>query len=100
MNISHEIRTPMTLIVTPLLSLIKQDLDPHRRSTYEIIRRNAERILGLINQMMDLRKIDKGQMQMHMCETELISFVGDIHTLFTQQAKSKNVVFTYEHDTQ
>ena len=100
MNISHEIRTPMTLIVTPLLSLIKQDLDPHRRSTYEIIRRNAERILGLINQMMDLRKIDKGQMQMHMCETELISFVGDIHTLFTQQAKSKNVRFTYEHDTQ
>ena len=100
MNISHEIRTPMTLIVTPLLSLIKQDLDPHRRSTYEIIRRNAERILGLINQMMDLRKIDKGQMQMHMCETELISFVGDIHTLFTQQAKSKNVTFTYEHDAQ
>ena len=100
MNISHEIRTPMTLIVTPLLSLIKQDLDPHRRSTYEIIRRNAERILGLINQMMDLRKIDKGQMHMHMCETELISFVGDIHTLFTQQAKSKNIRFIYEHDTQ
>jgi signal transduction histidine kinase/ligand-binding sensor domain-containing protein/DNA-binding response OmpR family regulator len=98
MNISHEIRTPMTLIVTPLLSLIKQDSDPHRRSTYEIIRRNAERILGLINQMMDLRKIDKGQMQMHMRETELISFVGDIHTLFTQQAKAKNVRFIYEHD--
>ena len=99
MNISHEIRTPMTLIVTPLLSLIKQDDDPHRRSVYETIRRNAERILGLINQMMDLRKIDKGQMQMHMCETELISFIGDIHTLFDQQAKAKNIRFTYEHDT-
>ena len=100
MNISHEIRTPMTLIVTPLLSLIKQDDDPHRHSVYETIRRNAERILGLINQMMDLRKIDKGQMQMHMCETEIISFVGDIHTLFDQQAKAKNIHFTYEHDTQ
>jgi signal transduction histidine kinase/DNA-binding response OmpR family regulator len=100
MNISHEIRTPMTLIVTPLLSLIKQDDDPHRRSIYETIRRNAERILGLINQMMDLRKIDKGQMQMHMCETELVSFLGDIYTLFTQQAKSKNVQFLYERDTQ
>ena len=98
MNISHEVRTPMTLIVAPLLSLIKQDDDPHRRSIYETIRRNAERILGLINQMMDLRKIDKGQMQMHMCETELISFVGDIHTLFTHQAKSKTISFTYEHD--
>ena len=98
MNISHEIRTPMTLIVTPLLSLFKQDDDPHRRSIYETIRRNAERILGLINQMMDLRKIDKGQMVMHMCETDLISFVGDIHTLFTQQAKTKNIKFGYEHD--
>ncbi|MBQ7419548.1 MAG: helix-turn-helix domain-containing protein [Prevotella sp.] len=100
MNISHEIRTPMTLIVSPLLSLMKQDDDPHRRSVYETIRRNAERILGLINQMMDLRKIDKGLMQMRMCETDLISFVGDIHTLFTQQAKAKNIRFSYEHDTQ
>lgn len=99
MNISHEIRTPMTLIVTPLLSLIKHDDDPHRRSTYEIIRRNAERILGLINQMMDLRKIDKGQMQMRMCETDLISFIGDIHTLFSQQAKAKSIQLSYEHDT-
>jgi signal transduction histidine kinase/DNA-binding response OmpR family regulator/streptogramin lyase len=100
MNISHEIRTPMTLIVTPLLSLIKQDDDSQRRSIYETMRRNAERILGLINQMMDLRKIDKGQMRMHMCETELISFVGDIYTLFAQQAKAKNIKFSYEHDTQ
>ncbi len=100
MNISHEIRTPMTLIVTPLQSLIKQDDDPHRRSLYETMRRNAERILGLINQMMDLRKIDKGQMLMRMCETELVSFLSDIFTLFTQQAKAKNVQFLYEHDTQ
>ena len=99
MNISHEIRTPMTLIITPLLSLIKQDNDPHRRSIYETIRRNAERIMGLINQMMDLRKIDKGQMQMRMCETDLISFVRDIHTLFTQQARTKNITFNYLHDT-
>ena len=99
MNISHEIRTPMTLIVTPLLSLIKEDDDAHRRSVYETMRRNAERILGLINQMMDLRKIDKGQMQMHMCETELVTFLGDISSLFSQHAKTKNIAFNYEHDT-
>ena len=98
MNISHEIRTPMTLIVTPLLSLIKQDDDPHRRSIYETIRRNAERILGLINQMMDLRKIDKGQMQMHMRETNLVSFVKDIYELFDNQAKAKQIKFLFNHD--
>ena len=98
MNISHEIRTPMTLIITPLLSLIKQDNDPQRRSVYETIKRNAERILNLINQMMDLRKIDKGMMQMRMQETDLISFVEDIHTLFKYQAGNKQIALTYEHD--
>ena len=98
MNISHEIRTPMTLIVTPLQTLIKQDKEPQRQSLYETMRRNAERILGLINQMMDLRKIDKGQMQMQMRETDLIGFVDDIHTLFAQQAKAKNIQFGYDHD--
>ena len=98
MNISHEIRTPMTLIVAPLQSLIKQDNDPHRRGVYETIRRNAERILGLINQMMDLRKIDKGQMQLHMRDTNLVSFINDIYTLFAQQAKNKNILFHFDCD--
>ena len=98
MNISHEIRTPMTLIVSPLQSLIKEDDDPHRRGVYETIRRNAERILGLINQMMDLRKIDKGQMQLHMRETNMVSFINDIYTLFALQAKSKNIQFDFVCD--
>lgn len=41
MNISHEIRTPLTLIITPLLSLIKEDKEPHRQGIYEIIRKNS-----------------------------------------------------------
>ena len=98
MNISHEIRTPMTLIITPLLSLIKKEEDPERKSVYETIRRNAERILSLINQMMDLRKIDKGQMQMRMSERDLVGFVNDIYTLFDHQAKMRQITFTYDHD--
>ena len=98
MNISHEIRTPMTLIITPLLSLIKKEEDPERKSVYETIRRNAERILSLINQMMDLRKIDKGQMQMRMSERNLVGFVNDIYTLFDHQAKMRQIKFTFDHD--
>ena len=98
MNISHEIRTPMTLIITPLLSLIKKEDDPERKSVYETIRRNAERILSLINQMMDLRKIDKGQMQMRMSEQNLVGFINDIYTLFGHQAKSRQINFSFEHD--
>ena len=98
MNMSHEIRTPMTLIITPLLSLLKNDDDPGRRNVYETIKRNAERILSLINQMMDLRKIDKGQMQMRMSETDLVAFVKDIYDLFENQAKAKQITLTYDHD--
>ena len=97
MNISHEIRTPLTLILTPLLSLMKEDKDAHRQSIYDIMRKNSERILHLINQMMDLRKIDKGQMAMHMSQTDMVSFVGDEYELFKQQAIAKNIDFQFVH---
>ena len=100
MNISHEIRTPMTLIVTPLLSLIKNEEDPQRKGVYETIKRNAERILSLINQMMDLRKIDKGQMQMRMTETDLVAFIKEIYDLFEHQSKAKGLTLTYKHDVE
>ena len=98
MNISHEVRTPLTLILTPLLSLIKEDKDPRRQGIYDLMRKNSERILHLINQMMDLRKIDKGQMVMRMCQTDMVSFVNDEYKLFEQQALAKQINFTFEHD--
>lgn len=98
MNISHEIRTPMTLILTPLQSLMKEDKNTYRRSIYEIIRRNATRILHLINQMMDLRKIDKGLMNMQMKRTDLVAFTDDIYRLFSQEAETRNIKFTFTSD--
>lgn len=100
MNISHEIRTPLTLIITPLFSLIKEDKEPHRQGIYEIIRKNSERILHLINQMMDLRKIDKGQMVMRMCQTDMVAFINEEYELFRQQALAKNIDFEYQHDSE
>lgn len=99
-NISHEIRTPMTLIVTPLLQLIREDNDPHRQSVYEIMKRNAERILHLVNQILDLRKIDKGQMIMQMRETDLIDFTADILKTFQPQATSKKINIEFEHESE
>ena len=98
MNISHEIRTPLTLILTPLFTLIKEDKDAHRQGIYDMMRKNSERILHLINQMMDLRKIDKGQMVMHMSETDMVAFIGDEYKLFCQQAVAKSIQFTFEHE--
>ncbi len=78
MNIAHEIRTPMTMIVSPLQKLIKTDKDPARQHSYELIQRNANRILGLINQLMDLRKIDKNQMQMLFNEVDIVPYIRNV----------------------
>ena len=98
MNISHEIRTPMTLIMAPLMSLIKEDHDPQRTGAYMTIKRNADRIVHLVSQIMDLRKIEKGMMKMRMRETDLIGFVNDICYMFEYQAKAKKIKFKFIHE--
>ena len=50
--------------------------------------------------MMDLRKIDKGQMTMHMSQTDLVAFINDEYKLFLQQATNKNITFEFEHDSE
>lgn len=90
-NISHEIRTPMSLIISPLQKLIKNEENSERLKVYHIIYRNAERILNLVNQLMDIRKIDKGQMFLKFQETNIIPFIEDLYTTFGQQANSKNI---------
>lgn len=88
-NISHEIRTPMSLIISPLQKLISTDNDSERQKSYSLIERNAQRILNLINQLMDISKIDKNQMKLSFTEVDLISFINDIKNTFAYQAAAK-----------
>lgn len=97
-NISHEIRTPMTLIISPLQQLMSSDMDTARQKTYNIISRNAQRILRLINQLMDVRKIDKGQMSLKFSENDIIKLINNICGDFEQQIKIKNISFEFHHD--
>ena len=94
-NISHEIRTPMTLITSPLQKLISKDSDVERQQTYRLIHRNAERILSLINQLMDIRKIDKGQMVLKFKEMDIVPFIKDVVSVFEYQAKSKEITLSF-----
>lgn len=89
-NISHEIRTPMSLIISPLQKLISTDSNPERQKSYSLIERNAQRILNLINQLMDIRKIDKNQMKLSFTEVDLIGFIHNIKDTFDYQAASKH----------
>lgn len=96
-NISHEIRTPMSLIISPLQKLIKNEDNNERLKVYHMIYRNAERILNLVNQLMDIRKIDKGQMALMFRETNIIPFIDDLCNTFAQQANIKDIQLQFHH---
>ena len=96
-NISHEIRTPMTLILGPMEKLLSTNQNKDLQQTYLLIYRNAQRILRLINQLMDMRKLDRGQMLLQVRETELVGFVKDVMKAFEYSAKNKKIQFSFHH---
>lgn len=97
-NISHEIRTPISFIINPIQKLMSNDQDPERKKIYHTIYRNSERILRLINQLMDLRKIDNGKMRLEFQETEVVNFIDELCESFTEQAKFKNITLEFHHN--
>ena len=97
-NISHEIRTPMTLVIGPLKKLISASNPPDLQNAYLLMYRNARRILRLINQLMDIRKIDHGQMFLKCRETDMVGFIVDIMQAFRYMSEQKNIRFTFQHD--
>ena len=93
-NLTHEIRTPLTLVMGPLRTLRESEQDPAQKDTYNLMYRNCLRINRLVNQLMDLRKVDAGQMPMHFRRTDLVYFTRDIMKSFFTLAKSKDIRFT------
>lgn len=98
-NISHEIRTPMSLVISPLQKLLAGDSDPARRREYGLILRNAKRILRLIDELMDLRKIEKRQMRLELRPTPLVPFVRDLCETFAQATAAKNLALDFNYDS-
>lgn len=98
MNISHEVRTPMTLILAPLERLISNDKDPERQRSYSLIKQNSNRILRLINQMMDVRKIEQGKFQLDYQQVELVSLLQNIFDVFTANAQNRKIKYEFLHD--
>jgi signal transduction histidine kinase/ligand-binding sensor domain-containing protein/DNA-binding response OmpR family regulator len=95
-NIAHEIRTPLTLVVSPLQKLQSQDYNAERMHLYEIMGRNTKRILDLVNQLMDIRKIEKGQMSLQFSNVEMVDFTKEICLLFEEQIETKNIDFVVD----
>lgn len=91
-NISHELRTPLTLILGPLEDTMSSSrLHFTLKNNLELVQRNAIRLLKLINQLMDFRKIEEGKMKLNVTKNNLGNFVLEIANEFKELAKKKHI---------
>lgn len=90
-NIAHEIRSPLTLMTSPLEKLLKKDNDADTNKSLQTIKYNTNRILNLLNQLLDIRRIDKGQMIIRCVETDMQAFINELLDVFSEQAKQKDI---------
>ena len=99
-NATHEIRSPLTLVMSPLANLRRRLTDEmmDARRDVDTIESNAKHILNLVNQILDVRKIDKQQMQLHCQQTDLVPFVAGVSKMFDYNAKERNIQFNFHHD--
>lgn len=96
-NATHDIRSPLTLIMGPLEKLKKQLKSPEDRRYLETIDKNAHRLMLLVNQILDERKIDKHQMKLSCSLTNLNEFIQGIYKVYEYNAKQRNITFRFEH---
>jgi signal transduction histidine kinase len=97
-NISHEFRTPLSLILGPIEQLLKKDHNSLFTQYYHTINRNAQRLMQLISELMDFRKVESGALKLKVTEGNFSVFVEDITREFTQAAEEKNIAFTVEQE--
>ncbi|UIR54684.1 substrate-binding domain-containing protein [Sphingobacterium sp. SRCM116780] len=91
-NMSHEFRTPLTLILSPLEDLIQNEkIKSVAEKKLNLIHKNVYRLLKLINQLIDYRKIEHNKMRLSVSQTNIVSFVNDILESFQYNARKKNI---------
>lgn len=95
-NISHEFRTPLSLILGPIEKLQQEDNRPSFQQPYNVIQRNARRLLNLINELMDFRKLESGALKLNVMPGNLNLFLHEIAEDFSQLALEKNIRFIVE----
>lgn len=83
-NVSHELRTPLTLIIAPIAKMIKTETDGDKKERLQLIHRNAQRLLMLVNQLLDMGKAENHEMKLNAQQGELVSHISNICKTFRE----------------
>ena len=94
-NVSHEVRSPLTLILAPLDRLIISLRESPYASDLGLIQKNANRLLRVINQILDFRKVEGKQEKLAVREIDLVPFVGEIKSYFDSMASVRAIAYTF-----
>ncbi len=96
-NISHEFRTPLTLIIDPIESLLERlKEDGQSLRTLNIINRNAQRLLHLINQLMNFRRVEEGKVEIRVTKGNLPDFIRRIYQSFLDLAEHQKIEYVFD----
>jgi len=93
-NISHEFRTPLTLIEGPLKQMLSGDYEGNAKEQYDLMLRNTRRLTRLVNQLLDLSKIESGQMKLGAKRLDICHLVRRVAAAFESLAKRKGCEYS------
>ncbi|NDV68538.1 two-component regulator propeller domain-containing protein [Dysgonomonas sp. 25] len=91
-NITHEFRTPITLIIGPIERALKLSTNQKVIEQLQYVARNSKHLLSLVNQLMDFRKVESGNMPFNPVTGNLINFLNEILYPFESYANERNIV--------
>lgn len=98
-NVSHEFRTPLTMILTPIDQLLKEpEVKGRMRETLTIVNESARHLFGLINQLLDFRRLNTTKPELHAQLGDLQEFVVKVCRIYDLQAQLHHICFDYDHD--
>ena len=94
-NISHELRTPLTLIIAPLEDLLRNTEDNDEKKILQMMNRNAQRLLMLVNQLLDIRKGEMSKHKLSLGEGDIVTFIHGVCDSFLLMAEKKDIQFSF-----
>ena len=98
-NISHEFRTPLTLILGQIESVMSSGIEAREKAKLQVAKRNARRLLTLINQLLDLSKLETGNMELNVSQHNIVTFIKNLFYSFESLAATKKIRLLFESDS-
>jgi signal transduction histidine kinase len=98
-NVSHEFRTPLSLITAPLEKILKTTKDPELKRQFAHIQLNAKRLLNLVNQLLDFRRLEVQEFKFSPAYGDICRFAEDISNSFSDMAEKKHILYSFRSDT-